>query len=463
MMKKEVSEIMISDKQPVSASDRFEWGRSIRELVPLESHTNIGRGTNCDPVGLIAAQEKTRLSYLLPIRHQRMGESVFAFYRGSAVVQAADLASMPHSGIIVQLCGDGHLSNFGLYGSPERSLIFDINDFDETLPGPFEWDVKRLAASFILAGRDLGFKERDNKKAAMAAVAAYRETVTKFAGSRYIDAWYAKIDAAAMQEHLTTADKDSKSAKRSKKVLDEARTKDCLRALRELAIEVNGSYLIKSKPPYVIPLRELTEDAHPDDLRQKFLELLNEYEQSLPDDRLALIRRYRVVDFALKVVGVGSVGTRCYIALLEGRDKEDPLFLQIKEASQSVLEAHLPPSAYGHSGQRIVEGQRLMQAASDILLGWTHETGTKRDYYVRQMWDMKGSADIGSFTPKELRKYAVNCGWTLAHGHCRTGSASTIAGYLGKNEKFDKAIREFAVAYADLATSDHAAFRAVFE
>ena len=430
--------------------------------MPLESHAEIGRGPSRDPIGLIAAQETTRLSHLLPIRHQRMGESVFAFYRGSAVVQAADLASMAHSGIIVQLCGDGHLSNFGLYGSPERSLIFDINDFDETLPGPFEWDVKRLAASFILAGRDLGFREPDNKKAAMAAVAAYRNTVTRFAGSRYVDAWYAKIDAAAVQKQLANAGKDSKSAKRSKKLLDEARTKTCLQALRKLAIEVNGSYLIKSEPPNVIPLRELAKDSHPDDLRQTFLKLLDRYEKSLADDRVALMRRYRVVDFALKVVGVGSVGTRCYIALLEGRDKEDPLFLQIKEASQSVLEAHLPPSRYEHSGQRVVEGQRLMQAASDILLGWTHEKEAGRDYYVRQMWDMKGSADIQSFTPKVLRKYAVSCGWTLAHGHCRTGSASAIAGYLGKNDMFDKAVREFAVTYADLAASDHAAFRTVF-
>ncbi|MGB5439624.1 MAG: DUF2252 domain-containing protein [Gammaproteobacteria bacterium] len=408
------------------------------------------------------AQEGGRLPYLLPVRHQRMGESVFAFYRGSAVVQATDLASISDSGILVQLCGDCHLSNFGLYGSPERSLIFDINDFDETLPGPFEWDVKRLAASFVLAGRDLDFKERDNRKAAKAAATAYRETVTQFARSRYIDAWYAKVDAAAMHERLGAARKDSKSAKRSKKVLDKARSKDCLQALRKLAIEVDGSYRIKSEPPNIVPLRELARETHPDDLRQTFIELLLRYEASLPDDRAVLIRRYRAVDFALKVVGVGSVGTRCYIALLEGRDKEDPLFLQIKEASPSILEAHLPSSRYGHSGQRVVEGQRLMQAASDILLGWTRDEQAGRDYYVRQMWDMKGSADIGSFTPKELRNYAGNCGWTLAHGHCRTGSASAIAGYLGADDMFDRAIAKFSVAYADLAAADYGAFRAMY-
>lgn len=461
-MKAESLESRLSETQLVTASDRFEWGQSLREIIPLQGHAELGETVNRDPVGLITAQEDRRLPYLLPVRHQRMGESVFAFYRGSAVVQAADLASISDTGIVVQNCGDGHLSNFGLYGSPERSLIFDINDFDETLPGPFEWDVKRLAASFILAGRDLGFKERDNKKAAMAAAAAYRETVTRFSRSRYIDAWYAKVDAAAVQEQLGAARKDSKSAKRSREVLDKARSKDCLQALRKLAVEVDGSYRIKSEPPNIIPLRELAHEAHPDDLHQTFIELLHCYEESLPDDRAALIRRYRVVDFALKVVGVGSVGTRCYIVLLEGRDKEDPLFLQIKEASPSVLETHLPPSRYGHSGQRVVEGQRLMQAASDILLGWTREEETGRDYYVRQMWDMKGSADIGSFTPKQLRNYAVNCGWTLAHGHCRTGSASAIAGYLGEDGVFDRAIARFSVAYADLTTADYADFKGVY-
>ena len=428
----------------------------------MESHAESGKAANRDPVGLITAQEAGRLPYLLPVRHQRMGESVFAFFRGSAVVQAADLASMPDSGITVQLCGDCHLSNFGLYGSPERSLIFDINDFDETLPGPFEWDIKRLATSFVLAGRDLGFKEPDNKKAAMAAATAYRETVTQFARSRYIDAWYARVDAAAMHEQLWADRKDSKRAKRSKKVLDKARSKDCLRALRELAIEVDGSYRIKSEPPYIVPLRELARETHPDDLHQTFIELLRRYEASLADDRAALVRRYRVVDFALKVVGVGSVGTRCYIALLEGRDKDDPLFLQIKEASPSILEAHLPRSHYPNSGQRVVEGQRLTQAASDILLGWTREEEAGSDFYVRQMWDMKGSADIESFTPKELRKYAVNCGWTLAHGHCRTGSASAIAGYLGEDDVFDRAIAGFSIAYADQATEDYGAFRAMY-
>ncbi len=260
-MKTESHEAMLSKMQLVTASDRFEWGQSLREIFPLQGHAELGETANRDPIRLITAQEDTRLPYLLPVRHQRMGESVFAFYRGSAVVQAADLAAISDTGIVVQLCGDGHLSNFGLYGTPERNLIFDINDFDETLPGPFEWDVKRLAASFVLAGRDLGFKERDNKKAAMAAAAAYRKTVTRFSRSRYIEAWYAKVSAAAVQEQLGADLKDSKSTKRSGKLLDEARSKNCLQALRKLAIEVDGSYRIKSEPPNIIPFRELAHEV----------------------------------------------------------------------------------------------------------------------------------------------------------------------------------------------------------
>jgi uncharacterized protein (DUF2252 family) len=443
----------------LNAADRLAWGRAQRDAVPRESHAELGLSGHRDPVGLIRAQESTRLAELLPLRHRRMGESVFAFYRGAAVVQAADLAANPSAGIDVQLCGDCHLSNFGLYGSPERSLIFDINDFDETLPGPFEWDVKRLASSFVLAGRDMGFKSKHCRKAARTAVKAYRETVIRFAHARYIDAWYAKVDAAELQKQLAAAADKPKDAARSEKLLDRARSKDCLQALRKLAREVDGHYQIKPEPPNIVPLRDLKPEAHPDDLRDAFTKLLRRYEKTLPDHCAALIRRYHVVDFALKVVGVGSVGTRSYIALFEGRDKDDPLFLQIKEASRSVLEDHLLPSRYTRSGQRVVEGQRLMQAASDVLLGWTRETDTGRDYYVRQMWDMKGSADIGSFTPKELRKYAQSCGWTLAHGHCRTGSASAIAGYLGDDDLFDRAVTRFATAYADLAEADYAAFK----
>ena len=442
------------------AADRYEWGRSVRERVSLESHAELYDPGSRDPVGLIQGQEASRLQSLVPLRHERMGASAFAFYRGSAIVQAADLARTPAAGIEVQLCGDAHLSNFGLYGSPERRLVFDVNDFDETLPGPFEWDVKRLATSLVLAGRDLGHPEVDNKRAALRAAEAYREVAARFARTRYIDAWYATIDADTLQELLQEgAKRRDKAAKRVRTMLDKARSKDCLRALRKLAVEEDGRYRIKSEPPHIVPLRDLAADEHPDDTRQLMGELFRQYAESLPDARAALLRRYRLVDVALKVVGVGSVGTRCYVALFEGRDRKDPLFLQIKEAGPSVLEAHLPPSRYAHSGQRVVEGQRLMQSASDILLGWARRTAGAHDYYVRQMWDMKGSADVESFTPRELRQYATACGWTLAHAHCRTGSAAAISGYLGDDDTFDRAIAEFGVAYADLAEADYAAFK----
>jgi len=443
-----------------SAADRYEWGRSVRERVPLESHAELSVPASRDPVGLIRGQEASRLQSLIPLRHERMGVSAFTFYRGSAIVQAADLAATIASGIEVQLCGDAHLSNFGLYGSPERRLVFDVNDFDETLPGPFEWDVKRLAASLVLAGRDLDHPEDDNKQAVLGAVQAYREVAARFAHARYIDAWYATIDVDELQELLQEGGKkQGKAARRTQTMLDKARSKDSLRALRKLAVEEDGRYRIKSEPPNIVPLSDLAADEHPDDTRQLMVELFRQYEESLPDDRVALLRRYRLVDVALKVVGVGSVGTRCYMALFEGRDREDPLFLQIKEAGPSVLEAHLPPSRYANSGQRVVEGQRLMQSASDIMLGWARGTAGAHDYYVRQMWDMKGSADVESFTPKELRQYAIACGWTLAHAHCRTGSASAISGYLGDDDTFDRAIAEFGVAYADLAEADYAAFK----
>ena len=440
-----------------SSAERYDWGRSLRERVPLDSHAELGENPSRDPVGWITQQEASRLQFLIPVRHERMGVSAFTFYRGSAVVQAADLAATPVAGIEVQLCGDAHLSNFGLYGSPERRLVFDCNDFDETLPGPFEWDVKRLAASFVLAGRDLGHDERDSRRAARASAAAYRQTVEHFSRSRYIDAWYAQIDVDQLQQHLLAAGEGQAGSRRTQRMLDKARSKDCLRALAKLAVEVDGRYQIKSEPPNLVPLRELTPDRHPDEIRIMVNELTREYKQSLPDDRAALVERYQLVDVALRVVGVGSVGTRCFVALFEGRDREDPLFLQIKEAGPSVLEAHLSPSRYGHGGRRVVEGQRLMQAASDIFLGWIRDDEKEHDYYVRQMWDMKGSVDFRSFTRKELREYATACGWTLAHAHCRTGSASAISGYLGEDDVFDRAIGRFAVAYADLAEGDYEA------
>ena len=445
-----------------SAAERVEWGRSLRERVPLESHAELCQNAARDPVRLITDQEASRLPFLIPDRRKRMGVSEFTFYRGSALVQAADLAATPKVGIDVQLCGDAHLSNFGLYASPERSLVFDVNDFDETLPGPFEWDVKRLAASFVLAGRDLGHAESANEKAARSAAAIYRRTVAGFAQDRYIDAWHARAEAKSLKRQLLASKSKKKGAKRAPNLLDKARSKDCLRALKKLAVDVDGRYRLKSEPPNLVPLRELALDRHPSEIRRLVNEAFRAYQGSLPDSVATLISRYHLVDVALKAVGVGSVGTRCFVALFQGRDKDDPLFLQMKQAGQSVLEAHLPASRYDHSGRRVVEGQRLMQAASDIFLGWTRDPEGESDYYVRQMWDMKGSVDVAALKPKALREYAASCGWTLARAHCRAGSASAISGYLGDEKTFDRSIARFAVAYADLVESDYAAFKSAF-
>ena len=342
---------------------------------------------------------------------------------------------------------------------PGPRLVFDVNDFDETLPGPFEWDVKRLGASFILAGRDLGHAETDNEKAVQSMVAMYRQTVAGFARARYIDAWYARAEAETLQAQLLAPERKGKEAKRAPTLLDKARSKDCLRALSKLAVEVDGRYRLKSEPPSLVPLSELAPDRHPDEISQLVTETARRYQESLQDSVATLISRYQLVDVALKVVGVGSVGTRCFVALFQGRDRDDPLFLQIKQAGQSVLEAYLPPSRYDHSGRRVVEGQRLMQAASDPFLGWTREPEEESDYYVRQMWDMKGSVDVAALGPKALREYAASCGWTLARAHCRAGSASAISGYLGEDDAFDQAVTRFSVAYADLAEADYVAFK----
>jgi len=440
-----------------TATERYEWGRSRREVTSLDSLADTGARASRDPVGLITGQEASRLQFLIPLRHERMGASVFSFYRGSAVVQAADLAHTGNTGIDVQICGDAHLSNFGLYASPERRLMFDMNDFDETLPGPFEWDVKRLAASFVLAGRDLGHAETTNEKTVRAAVKVYRQTVAEFSRARYIDAWMARSDAEALGERVLAP--ETKGAKSTPKLLDKARSRDCLRALTKLAIEVDGHYRLKSDPPNLVPLRELAPDRKPREIRELVNAAFEGYQESLPDSIATLTGRYQLVDVALKVVGVGSVGTRCFVALFKGRDREDPLFLQIKQAGKSVLEEYLPPSRYDHSGRRVVEGQRLMQAASDSFLGWTQDPGGKSDYYVRQMWDMKGSVDVAALGPKALREYAMSCGWTLARAHCRSGSASAISGYLGNGHEFDRAIARFAAAYADLAEADFATFK----
>jgi uncharacterized protein (DUF2252 family) len=384
----------------------------------------------------------------MPIRYSRMMASPFAFMRGSAIIMANDLASTPKTGIQAQLCGDAHLLNFGAYASPERALLFDLNDFDETLPGPWEWDIKRLAASFVVAGRDNGFDAADCREAAQASVASYRQRMAQFSEMGELEVWYSRVGAEEVSGLLSDAKK--KTTKKLNKALRKARGHDSLQALSKLTRVVDGRRMINDDPPLLVRLPE------GDDIRAQVYAILESYKRTLQDDRRHLLDRYRFVDTARKVVGVGSVGTRAYVVLLEGRDEDDPLFLQVKEAGASVLENYVKSNTYEHHGHRVVAGQRLMQAASDIFLGWFRGTGG-RDFYWRQLKDMKGSANVESMSPDELVLYGGLCGWTLARAHARSGDRAQIAGYLGKGERFDRAIAEFAQAYADQTERDHAA------
>jgi uncharacterized protein (DUF2252 family) len=435
----------------------LDAGKALRKVAPRSSHgewtASAGRP---DPVALITSQNVSRLQFLVPIRHWRMSQSSFAFYRGAAKVMAHDLVSTPSTGVEVQSCGDAHLSNFGVFGSPERDLVFDVNDFDETLPGPWEWDVKRLAASFAIAARHNGYDADDERDLPRRAVAEYRRAMRRFAGSRYTEVWYAHLDVEdvydAFADQLT-----KKERKRGEKFARKARSKNSVHAFDKLAEQADGGFRIASQPPLVVPLREIPHDEDPDELAATIRAEFEAYLDSVPDHMAVLLRRYRYRDMAIKVVGVGSVGTRCWIVLLEGRDEHDPLFLQIKEASRSVLEDHLTESVYAEHGRRVVEGQRLMQAASDSFLGW-HVGANGAHYYWRQFKDMKGSVDVDGASRRAVRRYARLCGWTLACAHARSGDAAAIAGYLGTGEAFERAIAEFAVAYADQNEHDYAAF-----
>jgi uncharacterized protein (DUF2252 family) len=394
--------------------------------------------------------------------------SPFTFYRGAAKIMAADLEATPRADLRAQLCGDAHLSNFGLFASPERQLLFDLNDFDETLPGPFEYDVKRMAASFEIAARNNGFEKADARDATLASVRAYRESMAEFAQMATMEIWYARLSEQALKAAIKNATRAStgpskqvrKSAKAAEKAAGKARTHDSLQALSKLAEEVDGRYRIVSQPPIVIPARELTEASgiSAEDLAQAIHAQFRSYRATLQDDRRHLLERFEVVDMARKVVGVGSVGTRAFIVLLQGRDKQDPLFLQVKEATRSVLEDHLPKSRYRQSGERVVQGQRLMQAASDIYLGWTKGVEANRFLYWRQLRDMKGSADVESLKPFGLTFYARQCGWTLARAHARSGDPIAIAAYLGKSDAFDRSIADFSERYADQNEKDYQAF-----
>ena len=442
-----------------SPEERKSDGRKLREAVPRSTHGDWSPATDRpDPVEVITSEDAARIQALVPIRHGRMAVSPFTFYRGAAKIMAGDLVSTPSSGLTAQLCGDAHLSNFGSYASPDRRLVFDVNDFDETLPGPWEWDLKRLATSFVLAGRDNGIDKSAVATATTQSVASYRQAMAKYADQRTLDVWYAQ---ATLDQIIAAAPK--KHRHQISKAAAKARSKDSLKAFSKLAEHVDGKYRIKIEPPLVLPLRELDQSMDPDALREQVMASLQSYRSTLAHNRQVLFDRFELVDIALKVVGVGSVGTRCMIVLFEGRDQDDPLFLQIKEAESSVLEDHLPKSQYEAHGERVVRGQQLMQSSSDIFLGWDTIADKNHHFYWRQFHDMKGSADIASMRAKRLRNYAITCGVTLAHAHARSADTIAIAGYLGSGDTFDKAVAEFAFTYADQNDRDYAAFIAAIE
>ncbi len=443
-----------------SVADRVDLGRSARGRVPRSSLADIGaEGGRPDPIALLERQAETRVPELVPIRYGRMTQSPFTFYRGAALVMASDLSATPNTGLRVQLCGDAHLSNFGAFGTPERRLVFDINDFDETLPGPFEWDVKRLAASLEVAGRDRGFTPDERGTVVRAGVESYCSAMTAFAAMGNLEVFYARLD---IDEALAAfqASVPKKLVRRADKAVAKARTKDSHQALSKLTRRVDGESRIVADPPLIVPLRDLAPAERVDEFMGWVRSQMRVYRRTLAVDRRQLLERYRLVDLARKVVGVGSVGSRAYIALLVGRDGQDPLFLQFKEAQPSVLEEFAGRSDYRNAGHRVVSGQRLMQAAGDIFLGWLKVTDGpdpgEHHYYVRQLRDWKGSAELEAMVPRGMAIYAGMCGWTLARAHARSGDAVAIAAYLGKGDAFARALSEYARAYAERNERDHA-------
>ena len=456
-----------------SVDERRALGKEARNRTPPSSHTGWAAAADRpDPVGLLQEQNLTREPDLVPVRHGRMVVSPFTFYRGTARIMAADLDGTPTAGLNVQLCGDAHLSNFGAFASPERRLLFDLNDFDETLPGPFEYDVKRLAASFTIAARNNGFAKADTKAATLRSVAAYREAMASFAQMGTMDIWYAHLDEDELMSGVQSAAAEAKKAskktakvakqaeKTAKKSAAKAHTRDSLQALSKLGELVDGQYRIVSQPPIVVPARDLeaTYGLSADQMERMLREQFRAYRATLRDDQRRLLERFQLVDMARKVVGVGSVGTRAFIGLLQGRDQQDPLFLQVKEATRSVLEGHLRKSRYRQPGERVVQGQRMMQAASDIFLGWTKGMQANRYFYWRQLRDMKASAEVEAMVPGALAFYARICGWTLARAHARSGDPIAIAAYLGEDDGFDRSISDFAKRYADQNELDYQAF-----
>ncbi len=436
----------------VPTSLRLDEGKAVRKRVPRTSHASFEPAAGRDPIAILEAQETIRLQDLVPLRHLRMSESPFAYYRGTPAVMAFDLSSTPRTDIIVQASGDAHLSNFGMFASPERTLVFDANDFDETLPAPWEWDVKRLATSIVVAGRANGFSAASNRSATMATVRAYREWMTRYASMRLIEVWYsaiteADIRAAAEAAAGNVAIKDMARARaRLDSIFSKARSKDALSAAASLTTVIDGRRMFIDQPPTVQHI------ALPEGPRV-LAEVFEAYRSTMAESRREFLERYRFGDFALKVVGVGSVGTACFVCVLEGRDADDPLILQAKEANASVLEEFAGASPFPQHGQRVVIGQRLMQATPDIFLGWAK--GPARDFYFRQLWDMKGSVDTTKLLPAGMAFYGGLCAWALARAHARSGDAVAIASYAGTSDTLDGAIADFAESYADLNERDY--------
>ncbi len=445
-----------------TVEERRAAGRAAREKAPRSSHAQWEPAPDRrDPVALLKEQDENRVEWLVPVRHARMAVSPFAFYRGTARIMAADLANTPTTGLEVQLGGDAHLSNFGAYASPERTLIVDANDFDETLPGPWEWDLKRLAASFFIAGRHKGFSESDCQVLTERLVRSYRTSMAQFATMRFLDLWY-QMNAVESIAELVDAQGKS-TLQRLAAIERTARKKTSMQALQKLTEYRDGQFHWREDYPFLVPVDKVLPEHSPDEIRQIVDATLADYRQTLRSDRQMLLDRYELIDLALKVVGVGSVGTRCYVLLLRGRDEGDPLFLQAKEANASVLEEFLGPSQYQNPGHRVVAGQRMIQSHSDIFLGWARVRQTGRNFYVRQLRDWKASFDVDAAPPRQMHTYAQICGHIMARGHARTGDAEAIAAYLGTSPKFDRTITTFAERYADQTLVDYRRFLAAIE
>jgi uncharacterized protein (DUF2252 family) len=427
-----------------SVEDRRDAGKALRKQVSRRSHAEWSPAAERpDSIRLLEDQNQTRLQHLVPLRFERMSTSPFTFLRGTAIVMAADLVETPVSGIHVQMCGDAHLNNFGIFATPERNQVFDLNDFDETLPGPWEWDVKRLAASIVIAGRNNAFPREVNRQAVVSCIAMYRQRMWEYGDMRHLEVWYSRIDYASSLEAVNESFRWWVNKQHAKAV-----RRTHVELLPKLTQEVNGQTLIKPDPPLLTRLKD-------EELTRMLSALVEEYRTTLREDRHVLLSKYRYIDVVHKVVGVGSVGTRCYVALLLGNDAYDPLFLQIKEARASVYERYVGRSAFSNHGERVVMGQRLMQASSGIFLGWTRLGSI--DFYIRQLRDMKLSVDISTLSEGGFNEYAKFCGWALARAHARSGDPAMISGYLGQKDVFDQAIATFAELYADQVERDHAA------